>query len=336
MKWLQKHLCWLGPALLMIALLSVLLWRSGLSPSQWVPELNSWIILLLSVSYFIYSAVRIYPTHVGGMLYAYIIGLTAGLLLWQTDISINKYLLGHKASVELPGLHYVKLITAILYSLLVAVQCILLKKNSIISDQLKRQSEISLLHREAALYKLRQQLQPHFLYNSLNSINALIGIQPEKAQEMVVKLSDFLRMAVKRDNEEKVSLEQELEYIQAYLSIEAIRFGDRLNVQISREPDLGGTMPPFLLQPLLENAVKYGIYGTTGAITISLVIARNEELMIITIINPFDASQNVRSGTGFGLDGVRQRLQLLFGRSDLLDTVRSEGNFITTLKIPQS
>jgi len=213
-----------------------------------------------------------------------------------------------------------------------------------LEEQFKTLTDAATLHREAELYKLRQQLQPHFLYNSLNSINALILIQPDKAQEMVGKLSDFLRNSVKREVREQLPVAEELEYIQAYLAIEAVRFGDRLKVIFNKEFTDDAVIPSFLLQPILENAIKFGLYGRTGSVTIDMDIRLESFYLVITITNPFDPQNKPPTGTGFGLEGIRRRLYLLFGRTDLLETKvvhDPEANgenelFTTVLKIPQS
>jgi sensor histidine kinase YesM len=191
--------------------------------------------------------------------------------------------------------------------------------------------------REAELFKLRQQLQPHFLYNSLNSINALIQLDSEKAQEMVGKLSDFLRLSVKRDSTENISIQDELNYIEAYLAIESVRFGNRLTVEISKEGEHldKAQIPAFILQPIVENAIKFGLYGNTGKVHISIVLTMQDRMLHILLQNPYDPSMQAPRGTGYGLDGISRRLHLLFARTDLLE-VRKEANiFSTIVKIPQ-
>jgi LytS/YehU family sensor histidine kinase len=191
--------------------------------------------------------------------------------------------------------------------------------------------------REAELFRLRQQLQPHFLYNSLNSINALIQLDPESAQEMVGRLSDFLRLSIKRDVKELISIQDELDYIESYLAIESVRFGNRLKIEINKI----GTqwvqcrIPAFILQPIIENAIKFGLYGNTGTVNIKILIELRDKLLHIIIENPFDKSTQPPRGTGFGLEGISRRLTLLFGRTDLLEIKKINNIFSTTVKIPQ-
>lgn len=201
----------------------------------------------------------------------------------------------------------------------------------------RRKADAEKLSREAELYKLRQQLQPHFLFNSLNSISALVGRKPEEARKMVHQLSDFLRGTLKKEENEWVTLDDELQHLQLYLDIEQVRFGHRLTTEIKQE-DACGTLklPAMLLQPLVENAIKFGLYDTTGLVTITISAACINGQLVLVIKNPYDPNTaNPRRGTGFGLSGVKRRLYLLFARHDLLETSGEKNIFTTSVKIPQ-
>lgn len=202
----------------------------------------------------------------------------------------------------------------------------------------KRKLEAENLAKEAELFNLRQQLQPHFLFNSLNSITALIGSRPEEARSMIHQLSDFLRGTLKKEDQQPVSLLAELEHLQLYLDIEKVRFGHRLSTEISyNEACNGKKLPPMLLQPIVENAIKFGLYDTTGIVTISIFAECNENELQITVQNPFDPNTaKPMQGTGFGLSGVKRRLYLLFGRTDLIETKAFHHIFTTIVKIPQA
>ncbi len=200
----------------------------------------------------------------------------------------------------------------------------------------QREHETSRLAREAELFKLRQQLQPHFLFNSLNSINALIGTKPEAARNMVQQLSAFLRSTLKKDENQWVQLKEELEQLELYLSIEKVRFGNRLQTLIkTSEESLQLKLPALLLQPLVENAIKFGLYGTIGETMIELHSSVINGQLVIAIINPFDSdSAPDEKGTGFGLQSVKRRLYLLYGRNDLLETEIQGNQFIVSVTIP--
>ena len=201
----------------------------------------------------------------------------------------------------------------------------------------QRKLDMERLAREAELNKLRQQLQPHFLFNSLNSISALTGSQPEKARHMIQQLADFLRGTLRKEGQQWTTLEEELQYLQLYLDIEKVRFGYRLQTNIDcTEAALQMKLPAMLLQPLVENAIKFGLYDTLGEVTIFILAKEENGLLEVTIQNPFDetASAPVK-GTGFGLASIKRRLFLLFARHDLLQVKKEAQQFITIISIPQ-
>lgn len=281
--------------------------------------------------------INTYPIKAGVLLYAIGIGLTAGLIAGYTDI----YLLRLWSAGDAFHLSFInrtfidRMIIATAITLPVAIVTAVNKGLQEIKERLGRHSNVEGLLKEAELFKLRQQLQPHFLYNSLNSINSLILIDTDKAQEMVGRLSDFLRASVKKDTHEALPIADELLYLEAYLAIESIRFGDRLCITYTHDYTGDARMPPFLLQPVIENAIKFGLYGNTGKVTISVHIALSENLLTISITNPYDPLMQPQKGTGFGLAGIQRRLYLLYGRDDLLKTRQENNYFTTTLKIPQ-
>jgi large-conductance mechanosensitive channel len=206
------------------------------------------------------------------------------------------------------------------------------------NEQEVRKQDAEKLSKEAELFKLRQQLQPHFLFNSLNSINALIGSRPEEARKMVQQLSDFLRGTIKKEEHQWVTLKEELQYLELYLDIEKVRFGHRLSTKIECNEGLDDLkLPALLLQPIMENAIKFGLYDTIDEIEISLKATKEENNLVITVTNPFDPETSTpRQGTGFGLQSVQRRLFLLFARNDLLNAEAKENIFTTTIKIPQA
>lgn len=204
-------------------------------------------------------------------------------------------------------------------------------------EALNRKAKASRLMKEAELNNLRQQLQPHFLFNSLNSINALIVIKPEEARQMIQKLSDFLRGSLRKDDLELIAFSEELQHLQLYLDIEKVRFGNRLNIEITDLKTSELKLPPLLLQPIVENAIKFGLYDTTETITIKIKTTFQNNNLVIEIENPFDPNTaKSAQGTGFGLSSIHRRLYLIFGRKDLLETQINNAQFITTLTIPQS
>ncbi len=205
-------------------------------------------------------------------------------------------------------------------------------------EESERKADMEKLAREAELNKLRQQLQPHFLFNSLNSISALTGQQPEKARHMIQQLSDFLRGTLRNEDQQWISLEEDLQYLQLYLDIEKVRFGYRLQSTFDcDEAALKMKLPTMLLQPLVENAIKFGLYDTIGEVAILLTAKNNNGMLEVAVQNPYDESTAMpMKGTGFGLASVKRRLFLLFGRQDLLEIKKENQLFIVTVRIPVS
>lgn len=201
----------------------------------------------------------------------------------------------------------------------------------------KRKSAAEALSREAELFALRRQLQPHFLFNSLNSISALVGTRPQEARNMIHQLSDFLRGTIKKEDNQFVTLTEELQHLQLYLSIEQVRFGHRLQTDITvDEKSAAMKMPALLLQPIVENAIKFGLYDTIGEVIIHISSRGLTGMLEITVTNPYDATTaQPLKGEGFGLGSVQRRLYLIYARNGLVTTDTSDKTFTTTIKIPQ-
>jgi len=201
----------------------------------------------------------------------------------------------------------------------------------------KRKQEIEKMSKEAELFKLRQQIQPHFLFNALNSINSLIGSRPKDARRMTQNLSEFLRGTLRRADGDILSLEEEMIHLNLYLDLEQVRFGHRLNIKREFSEECAqARLPALLIQPLIENAIKYGLYGTTEELTISLSCRMDNNILRVQVENPYEDGSSDMGGTGFGLPSIKRRLYLIYGRTDLLETQMENGVFLAKLSIPQS
>ena len=189
--------------------------------------------------------------------------------------------------------------------------------------------------KESELNLLKAQINPHFLFNSLNSISSLTITNPEKAQEMIVKLSDFLRYSVSLNDNQFSTLEDEFKNIERYLQIEQIRFSNKLKYDYEVDNKcLQFEIPVMILQPLYENAVKHGVYESTEQITIFTKCILETEIMKIIISNNFDSSVKSRKGAGFGLKNIKERLKLIYKNDSLLKTNINENIFEVILIIP--
>lgn len=203
-------------------------------------------------------------------------------------------------------------------------------------DKLTRESELKALVKESELSSLKSQINPHFLFNSLNSISSLTMISPEKAQNMVINLSEFLRYSISNKKETLTSFEEELKNIDRYLLIEKIRFGKRLHVEKYLADDTKTLLIPCLiLQPIIENAVKYGIYESTETSDIIISSQQIENSLEVKIRNEYDPDFLVKKGAGIGLRNVSSRLKIQYGRKDLVAINRQERQFEITLRFPQ-
>ncbi len=189
----------------------------------------------------------------------------------------------------------------------------------------------------AQLAALRYQLNPHFLFNTLNAISSLVVTRDyTEADAMLAKLSEFLRATLAADPEGLIPLEHELATLQHYLEIESIRFGDRLEVEFASTPDLHDVMiPSFVLQPLVENAIKYAVAPSRKPVTVRVEAARDgDDLVVMVEDNGRALTGETKSGTGVGLANVRRRLAVLYGERGTLEAVRRERGFIAIMRLP--
>ncbi len=189
--------------------------------------------------------------------------------------------------------------------------------------------------REAELRALRAQIDPHFLFNSLNSINALIGTDPEGARRMCERLGDFMRHTLRLGARRVVPLRDELALVDHYLGIEQVRFGDRLRIERDIDDDaIGCAVPPLLLQPLVENAVKHGVAQRLDGGTIALRVRRDGDVVRIEVENPVDDDAPRLRGEGVGLENVRRRLQGTGVRDAEMQVFHEGARFRVALSLP--
>lgn len=199
----------------------------------------------------------------------------------------------------------------------------------------RRAYELRLLAQTAELKALRMQIDPHFLFNSLNSISALTAHNAESARSMTMTLADFFRKSLLYGAKEGITLKEELSLLNHYLDIEKIRFGKRLAVEQNIDSAaLSCLIPPLLLQPLLENAIKHGIAGTLEGGSILISAQRKSNRLFLAIENPIDPDSPKKHGTGLGMDIVRKRLQTAFGDEGDIRTIVDDKHFQVVLFLP--
>ena len=199
----------------------------------------------------------------------------------------------------------------------------------------KRSLELRLLAQQAEMKALKAQIDPHFLFNSLNSISALTSIDPAGSRKMCLLLSDFLRKSLSLGAQKFVTLEKEMDLISGYFSIEKIRLGQRLKVAIRvSEESRRCIVPPLVLQPLVENALNHGIRHLLEGGEIRIAAEKKEGRLRIEVENPQDPEKPSSKSEGIGLDNVRRRLRTMFASEGQLECVESEKAYRAVITLP--
>ncbi|MET3139680.1 two-component system sensor histidine kinase AlgZ [Undibacterium sp. GrIS 1.2] len=201
----------------------------------------------------------------------------------------------------------------------------------------RRAAESRVQARDAELQVLRTQINPHFLFNSLNSISALTSIDPVAARTMTLELAQFFRQTLALSEKEQIPLVDEITLCQHFLAIEKIRFGKKLQSDILvSDTAQAALIPPMLLQPCIENAIKHGIRDLTEGGTITLRAMTRGDWLHVTIENPVDISPSATVGNGLGLKNSQQRLRSLYGEKARISWTRNTEFFIVEIAIPLS
>jgi two-component system sensor histidine kinase AlgZ len=222
----------------------------------------------------------------------------------------------------------------LLYSLSVASYYVILtlEEKRAVQD---RMMEASILARDAELKALKAQINPHFLFNSLNSISALTGIDASRARDMCILLADFLRMTLGLGEKALVPLREELELLQRFLAIEKVRLGERLHVDTEIETEAQACLlPPLLLQPLVENAIIHGIAHLPAGGKVRISATCNGGRLHLSVENSVDPDAPPSRKGGLGLANVRQRLETRYATEATLRITAEEEFFRITLSLP--
>jgi two-component system, LytTR family, sensor histidine kinase AlgZ len=257
------------------------------------------------------SLSRFLSTHVAGALVASGLWLIAARILGHMLAGLEDF---HGIDARLSRDYPLLFATGVLlYLLAVGFHYVLLALEASREAE-ARVMQASVLAREAELRALKAQVNPHFLFNSLNSISALTTSDPPKAREMCILLGDFLRRTLGLGEKAAIPLEEEMSLIHAFIAVEKIRYGARLQMdeKIDKEA-LDAQVPPLLLQPLVENAVGHGIANLIEGGWIRLAAERRDGELSIVVENLFDPEAPQRRKSGVGLANVRQRLEARYG-----------------------
>ena len=205
-----------------------------------------------------------------------------------------------------------------------------------INEKTANEIRLNRLIKDSELNMLKSQINPHFLFNGLNSVHSLIMSNPEQASKMLVALSDYLRYAVLSTNNMYSHIADEMENIARYLSVEKLRFGEKIGYTPDIDPEcLSADIPSMLLQPLFENAVKHGVYESLETVRIMAKITKDSQYVNIKLSNNFDAEGvSQKKGSGTGLQNISERLRLLYGNKATMQAKAENGVFTVVLKIP--
>ena len=248
--------------------------------------------------------------------------------LWTNQPIYQQFLTGSLPWRGIAGFFYYSLIIMIYY---------LYINGEDRKARISKESTLRLQVKEAEIDRLKSQINPHFLFNSLNSVSSLITTQPEQAREMLVRLSGFLRYSLENRHNNLTPLASEIENIRYYLEIEKVRFGKRLQFDfIVPEECLKMTIPHMILQPLVENSIKHGVYESTEPVKIQLKASCiQQEKLVVEISNDFDPEAPPRKGKGIGLINTQNRLLLAYNCDNCLEVQRTENRFTIKMTIPQ-
>lgn len=191
------------------------------------------------------------------------------------------------------------------------------------------------LAREAELKAFKAQIDPHFLFNSLNAVASLCGSRPLDAREMAQRMADFFRLALRVGSHDRITLAEEIDLASRYLAIERVRFGDRLTTTIAVDAAAKGWMvPPLLLQPLVENAVRHGIASMLEGGNVDIAATADDGLLRIRVENPADPDRARTPGESIGLRNVRGRLAAVSDGRAVVRVGESNGRFRVEIELP--
>jgi len=220
------------------------------------------------------------------------------------------------------------------YSVIALIHYLILYIEQVNEEKLIHEKTQNTL-KETKLKALKSQINPHFLFNSLNSISYLIGSEPNKAKDMISVLSDYFRYSIKSKNT-TTKLSVEIDNCKKYLEIEKIRFGNRLVIKEQIDLKcLDYEVPSMILQPIYENAIKHGVYESTEPVCLETIVSKHSDYIAIRIINDFDEDAISRKGEGVGLKNVADRLSLMYNKEGLLNFERYDNKFLVKIVIPK-
>ena len=268
--------------------------------------------------------------------------LIGGMSVWAVDATLQSWAT-YRQFLTVPPLRlFVSLrYNVVYYTLIFALQTAALAAVASSEELAARERQLSqaqLAEQQARLMALTLKLNPHFLFNALNALTTLVAEdRKEDTVQVLSRLSTFLRSSLSFEPGDYITLDNELETVQAYLDLETARFGVRLRVEYSCEPDLEAALvPPLILQPLVENAIKYAVSPSTLDVNISISAWKTDSKLFLVVRDSCAAppSSAVQHGVGIGLANIAARLESCYGTEAELSTQSDSSGFTATISLP--
>ncbi len=284
---------------------------------------------------------RYIPFQRNNPLYSILTHVLAGLLVLLTWIAITIGLLNAIFGLQENYMEFLDrtlvwriMLGGLVYLVLILVYYLASSAQKL-QERIRQEEQLKNLVREAELSMLKSQINPHFLFNSLNSISALIMSNPDEARDMIIRLSDFMRYSLKHRENEFVPLREELGRVTDYLAIEKVRFGEKLQYefQVSKQCE-SIPVPTMIFQPLFENAIRHSVYESTEPVNVRFECHQEEDGMKTVVSNDYDPDLPVRKGTGVGLQNVRQRIDLAYRGQGAMAWKGEAGVFSVSILFP--
>jgi two-component system, LytTR family, sensor kinase len=273
-----------------------------------------------------YTTIKIFLNHIVASV------ITAGLWVAISGFSAGKIVTDDQIYTQflMKSLIWRFLIGILFYIALVSVFYVIIYYRNF-QEKLLREAELSSLVKEAELNALKYQINPHFIFNSLNSISSLTISNPQRAQDMTIKLSSFLRSTLAKNEKQKSKLSDEINAGKLYLDIEKIRFTDKFEfIEEVKTECKELEVPSMILQPLFENAIKHGVYESLEKVTIKLSCGMDKEYFKIIVENNFDPEAVPKKGSGIGIKNIQNRMKLIYNQDNLV-TVEKKNNIFTVI-----
>jgi sensor histidine kinase YesM len=275
-------------------------------------------------------------------LYSLTAHVVAGLLVLAAWLLVSMGILSLLFSQNAPYLDFLnsslafRAVIGVLVYLVLVLIYYLASSAEKLQERARQEERLKNLVRDAELSMLKSQINPHFLFNSLNSIASLTMSSPDEARDMIIRLSDFLRYSLKHRENEYVPLKEEIGRMKDYLAIEKIRFGDKLLFDFHISEDCQDfPVPTMIFQPLFENAIRHSVYESTEPVSIHFSCKPDNGFMMTTVSNDYDPGQPSRRGTGVGLQNVKQRIDLAYNGQGAVQWKGKDGTFEVNIMFPR-